>query len=131
PIPPASTTRRTRFDTLKASADIAGGVASMKDINVASQNLRVTGTGTANLASRAIDYRILVRLLKTPPGQGEDIGKLALADIPVNITGTMADPKVRPDLEGIARAALQKKIDEKKDELKQKLGNKLLDLLSR
>lgn len=131
PIPPESTARRTRFDTLKASADIAGGVATMKDINVASQNLRVTGTGTANLLSRAIDYRILVRLLKAPPGQGEDPGKLALADIPVSITGTMADPKVRPDLEGIARAALQKKIDEKKGELKQKLGDKLLDLLSR
>jgi len=131
PIPPESSARRTRFDTLKASAEIAGGVATMKDINVASQNLRVTGTGTANLVSRAIDYRILVRLLKAPPGQGEDPGKLALADIPVNITGTMADPKVRPDLEGIARAALQRKIDEKKDELKQKLGDKLLDLLSR
>lgn len=131
PIPPASNSKRTQFDTLKASADIAGGVATMNDIDVASKNLRVTGTGTANLLTRAIDYRILVRLLKAPPGQGADLGKLVLADIPVTVTGTMADPKVRPDLEGIARAALKKKIDEKKDELKQKLGNKLLDLLSR
>ena len=130
-IPAESTAKRTRFDALKASADIAGGVATMKDINIASQNLHVTGTGTANFISHAIDYRILVRLLKAPPGQGADLGKLALADIPVTITGTMSDPKVRPDLEGIARAALQNKVDEKKEELKKKLQDKLQDLFKR
>ncbi|MBS0612379.1 MAG: hypothetical protein JSS24_04315, partial [Proteobacteria bacterium] len=51
-----------------------------------------------------------------------------LADIPVNVTGTMTDPKVMPDVEGLARAALQKKVDEKKDELKQELQDKLQDL---
>ena len=127
-LPPESGAKRTKFDALQASADIAGGVATMRDLNIASQNLRVTGTGTANFISRAIDYRILVRLLKAPPGQGADLGKLALADIPVNVTGTMTDPKVMPDVEGLARAALQKKVDEKKDELKQELQDKLQDL---
>ena len=127
-LPPSSGSNRTKFDTFKGSADIAGGVATMKDLNVASQNLRVTGEGTANFISRAIDYRILVKILKAPPGSSGDLSKLALADIPVTITGTISDPKVRPDLEGIARAKLQQKVDEKKEELKKKLGDKLQDL---
>jgi AsmA protein len=128
PLPPSSKENRTKFDSFKASADIAGGVATMKDLNIASQNLRVTGEGTANFVTRAINYKILAKILKAPPGAGADLNKLALADIPVNITGTMTDPKVSPDIEGIARAKLQQKIDEKKDELKKKLGDKLQDL---
>jgi AsmA protein len=128
PLPPGSKENRTKFDSFKGSADIAGGVATMKDLNIASQNLRVTGEGTANFISRAINYKILVKILKAPPGANADLSKLALADIPVNITGNISDPKVSPDIEGIARAKLQQKIDEKKDELKKKLGDKLQDL---
>jgi hypothetical protein len=76
-----------------------------------------------------MDYRVLAKILKAPPDEkNSDLTKLALADIPVTVTGSMSNPKVRPDLEGIARAKLQQKVDEKKDELKKKLGDKLQDL---
>jgi AsmA protein len=128
-MPAGSSSGRTKFDTFKMSADIAGGVATTKDLNIASQNLRVTGQGTANLTTKAIDYKIVATILKAPPAaNGPDLSQLALANIPVNITGTMSDPKVKPDLAGIAKAKLQQAVDQKKDELKQKLQDKLKGL---
>ncbi len=128
-LPAGSTGNRTKFDTFKMSADIANGVATTKDLNVASQNLRVTGAGNSDFIKRTMDYRVVAKILKAPPDEkNSDLTKLALADIPVTVTGSMSNPKVRPDLEGIARAKLQQKVDEKKDELKKKLGDKLQDL---
>ena len=128
-LPAGSAGNRTKFDAFKMSADIANGVATTKDLNIASQNLRITGAGSSDFIKRTMDYRVVAKILKAPPDEkNSDLTKLALADIPVTVTGSMSSPKVRPDLEGIARAKLQQKVDEKKDELKKKLGDKLQDL---
>jgi AsmA protein len=118
---------RTRFDTFKASADIVNGVATTKDLNIASQNLRLTGQGTANLVTEAIDYQVKASLLKTAATAAAS-GSV-LADIPVTITGTMTDPKVRPDLEGLAKAQVQQQLDKHKQEALQKLQDQLKGLL--
>jgi AsmA protein len=119
-LPAGSDDRRTKFDAFKMSADIAGGVATTKDLNVASQNLRVTGAGTSNLLTKAIDYHVVATILKAPPsGQGSELSQLNLADIPVEISGTMNDPKVRPDLQGILKSKLKQKLqDTIQDKLK-------------
>ena len=59
------------------------------------------------------------------------LGRLAApsGDETIKVSGTLLEPKVRPDLEGIAKAKLKQKVDEKKDELKQKLQDKLQDKL--
>jgi len=64
---------QTKFDSFKMSADIAGGIATTKDLNIASQLLRVTGAGSSNLITQAIDYHLVATILKAPPqlkGQG-------------------------------------------------------------
>jgi hypothetical protein len=53
----------------------------------------------------------------------------ALADIPLNVTGTLSSPTVRPDLEGMAKARVQQEIEKHKGELQQKLMDKLKDIL--
>ena len=118
--PAGSDDKRTKFDAFKMSADIAGGVASTKDLNIASQNLRVTGAGTSNLLTKAIDYHVIATILKAPAtGQGSELSQLNLADIPVEISGTMNDPKVRPDLQGILKSKLKQKLqDTIQDKLK-------------
>jgi AsmA protein len=118
-----SNTGRTAFETFKASADVAGGVATTNDLNIVSQQLRVTGKGSANLATQAIDYQVTATVLKGTGG--------TLAAIPVGITGTFDNPKVRPDLQGIARERVKQEIDKHKDELKEKLGEKLKGFLGR
>jgi AsmA protein len=122
-----SSTGRTKFDTFKASADIVNGVATTQDLNIASQNLRVTGQGTTNLVTEAIDYQVKASLLQAAP-TGAASGRL-LADIPVTLTGTMTNPKVRPDLEGLARAQVQQQFDKHKQEALQKLQDQLKGLL--
>jgi AsmA protein len=129
-VPEGASTKRTKFDSFSASADIADGVATTNDINVASQYLNVTGEGTTNLNTKALDYRLLAKILKTPPnGAGAELGELKSLEVPIKVTGTATEPKVRPDIEGIAKAKLKQKVDEKKDEIKQKLQDKLQDKL--
>ncbi len=119
-MPAGSDDKRTKFDAFKMSADIAGGIATTKDLNVASQNLRVTGGGTSNLLTKAINYHVVATILKAPPsGQGSELSQLNLADIPVEISGTMNDPKVRPDLQDILKSKLKQKLqDTIQDKLK-------------
>ncbi len=56
--------------------------------------------------------------------------------IPVKISGTLTDPKIRPDLTGIAKAQVQKVLDDHKEEIDKvkdkavdKAKDKLKDLL--
>jgi len=123
--PGGSDDRRTKFDTFKMSADIVGGVATTKDLVITSQYLRVTGAGSSNLVTKAIDYHIVATILKAPPSaQGSELSQLTLADIPVDIGGTMNDPKVRPDLQGILKSKLKQKLQDT-------LKNKLQGILNR
>lgn len=123
--------KRTPFDSFRVSADINDGVATSNDLDVSSQQLKITGKGRSNLVSKAIDYQVTATVLKAPPEADSNLTGLTLAAIPVNITGTYDDPKVRPDLAGLARARLQKEVDRRKDEVKDKLKDRLKGLLSR
>jgi AsmA protein len=126
-LPNGQSSGKTTFDAFKASADIADGVATTKDLNIASQNLRVAGQGTTNLVTNAVNYQVKATLLKEAPGAAGAAGK-TLADIPLNITGTTTNLSVRPDVEAMAKARVQQELDKHKDEIQQKLGDKLKGL---
>lgn len=129
-LPSGKDSGRTQFETFKTSADLADGVATTKDLAIASQNLQVTGKGTSNLISKAINYQVQASILKSAPtGNGAPAG--SLAQIPMTVTGTMNSPSVRPDLEGIAKAQVQQQLDKHKDELKQKAAEQLKGLFGR
>jgi AsmA protein len=115
PLPQTQNTGRTRFDSFKASATLGNGMATIKDLNIASPYLHVTGGGNANLISQALDLRVLASILKSPAGAATVV---SLLDIPVLITGDASDPKVRLDLEGLAKSQLKQKLQ---DVLKDKL----------
>jgi len=127
-VPSGNSSGRTKFDAFKASADIVNGVATTKDLNIASQNLRVAGQGTTNLVTNAINYDVKATILKEAPTTAGAAGK-TLADIPLTITGTTTNPAVRPDLEALAKARIQQELDQHKGELQQKLTDKLKGLL--
>jgi len=109
--PPAvQNTKRTTFDALKMSAQITKGVAATKDLLISSAALKVTGQGTANLPTGALDFALLADTMKTA-------GNVPI-QIPVKITGTFSDPTVRPDVEALAKGELKQKV---KDVLQEKL----------
>jgi AsmA protein len=129
-LPSGQSSGRTTFDSFKASADLAGGVATTKDLNIVSRNLRVTGQGTSNLATEAVSYQIQAIVLKKV-APGPVASGNVLAQIPVNVSGTMGSPKVTPDLEGLAKARMQQELDKHKGELQQKLQDQLKGLFSK
>ncbi len=123
-LPTNSGSGRTAFDALSASATIVDGIATTKDLTIVSRSLRVTGAGTTNLPTRAIDYRLQVKLLSSPSARAP-----TLADVPVAVTGTLTAPKVSPDIEGLAKAQFGRQLRQRGDALKKKLEEKLKSLL--
>ncbi len=94
----ASNTKHTVFDTFKANAELVNGIATNNDLTVASQLLRITGSGIVNLVSQELNYNVNAAVLKAPPGADADIAALEKGSIPIRISGTLTDPKIRPDL---------------------------------
>jgi AsmA protein len=123
-LPDGQSSGRTKFDAFQASADITNGVARTTDLNIASQNLRVTGQGSTNLVTNAIDYQIKATLYKEAPTTAAGGGE-TLLEVPLNVTGTTSKLNVRPDLEAMARSRAQQELDKHKGELQQKLMDKL------
>ena len=109
-MPNVQNTKRTAFDALKMSAEIVNGVATTKDLVISSAVLKITGQGSANLPTEALDFALVADTLKTA-------GNVPI-QIPVKITGTLTDPTVRPDVAALAQGELKQKV---KDVLQDKL----------
>jgi AsmA protein len=120
---------KTSFDALSGSAVVDKGVLRNDDLLADMTYIKVKGKGTLALESQAIDYRLVTEVYKLPAGEEEALGDLKAAEIPVTITGTLADMKVRPDVEGYLKARFKKKVDDKVDEKKEELKKKLNDKL--
>ena len=97
-------TKRTKFDAFKMSADILNGVAQSKDLTITSAVLKVTGQGSVKLPTRNIDFSLLADTLRTAGGTP--------IQIPLKLTGSAADPTVRPDLDALAKGQLRQKVQE-------------------
>lgn len=103
-LPAKSGGNSTPFDTFKASADLSNGVATTKDLEIDSGNLHVTGQGTANLVTEALNYRVNAAILNGAAASS------ALANIPLVITGTMTSPTVRPDTQAVVKSVIKNKL---------------------
>ena len=122
PMPAKGVGNSTPFDAFKASADLTNGVATTKDLEIASGNLRVTGQGTANLVTQAVDYRVNAAILK-----GAAAG--TLANVPLLISGTMTSPSVRPDTQALVKSLAQQQLQKHKGQVENKLRSVLKGLI--
>jgi AsmA protein len=103
PAPPANT-KRTKFDAFKATADIVSGVATTKDLTISSPVFKVLGQGSINLPTKGLNLNMTASILKAPT--------TTMVDIPLKITGTYADPTVRPDMEALAKGQVKQKLQD-------------------
>jgi AsmA protein len=101
--PAHGSTNRTPFQAFKLTSQITNGVAETHDLTIASQALKVAGQGSANLATKGIDFKLLASVVTAPDRN---------TDIPLNVTGTYADPTVRPDIQGLAKDQLKQKLQD-------------------
>jgi AsmA protein len=113
----------TRFDAFRASADLTHGVATTKDLDIASGNLHVTGQGTTNIPTGAVNYHLNATILKGPATGA------ALANVPLLISGTLTSPAVRPDTQALIKSVAQQQLQKHKGEVENKLRGVLKGLI--
>jgi AsmA protein len=104
PAPARENTHHTPFDAFKMSAEISNGVARTSDLAISSQMVRVSGQGSANLPSKAIDLRLSASILTSSTA--------TLADIPLKITGTYQNPSVKADVDALVKGQLKQKLQD-------------------
>jgi len=95
-------TKRTPFSALRTSGEITNGIAQTRDLIISTPALKVTGQGSANLSTQAIDFQLLASVLQAPTK--------TLIDIPLKVTGTYADPAVKADIDSLAKDQLKQKL---------------------
>jgi AsmA protein len=129
--PPAAPTGppRTPFKALKGSATLDAGLMRNEDLVADMEYLKANGKGDIDLGKGTIDYRLVAQVYKVPSeGAGSEMADLK-GEIPITITGPLAEMKIRPDVAGLAKARVKEEVDKKKEEVKEELKKKLGDKL--
>jgi AsmA protein len=90
----------TDLSQLSATATIAQGQATTNDLFLAGPLVRMTGTGTVDLVSKTLAFRVEPKLVMTTEGQGGRADPIGLG-IPVVVQGTWSEPRIYPDVVGI------------------------------
>jgi AsmA protein len=95
-----SNEQTTDLTQLSASFRIEKGKATSTDLNLVGPLVRVTGSGTIDLAEKSLALRTEPKLVMTTQGQGRASDPVGLG-IPVVIDGPWASPRIYPDMAGI------------------------------
>lgn len=128
----ANNVEKTDFTELTASVLFNQGVATNKDLTMKSPLLRVSGEGDVNLRTDNINYLLKAALVNTSKGQeGADRDKLHGVTVPIRIKGPTSAPKYSLDLTAALKENAGAKLEEKKQEVQQKLEQKAGDAISK
>lgn len=107
------------------SATMTNGVVRNDEFRAGAPFLRLDGSGSINLVSEALDYRLIARMVGTPEfGGDEGLGELEGIDIPVDLSGSLSALEFSIDWGGIFGSAIDKKKEEKADEIRQRTDEK-------
>ena len=124
-------TKQTAFKQLSATANVAQGLLKNDDFLAVMPRMRLRGNGQLNLSSNEINYSVGADILESKSAASGSSAELSLdelvgATIPVKITGTLFEPKIRPDVAGYIRKKAEDRVKEElEDKIKDKLGDKL------
>ncbi len=105
---------RTDFSELSIPFSLSKGVATFTDARMKSPFIRLLANGTTNLVTQSLDVVVEPKLVGTIKGQGDRDDRSGLA-VPVRITGTFADPKIRPEVTKSLQKALSDPAQLQKD----------------
>ena len=119
-------TGETAFANMSGTAQITNGLVKNQDLLLASPLINIKGKGTAHLVSEKLDYQLTLQRTKAlSEAEQADAKDLKNILIPVNVSGTFAEPSIQLDAKAIVLATQKEKVDEKKAELKEKLDEKI------
>ncbi|GIU16007.1 cell envelope biogenesis protein AsmA [Shewanella sp. MBTL60-112-B2] len=118
-----STEKKTDFTSMTGSFNVAKGVVTNPDLDMASPLIRLQGAGTANIISEALDYKLTTSVVGSLEGQGGDTrDSLYGVEIPFAISGTMSEPKFALDTKALLDSKLKDETNKLKDSLFKKFG---------
>ena len=127
---PAPGSDRTEFTELHGTVRFEHGIARNDDLSLSSPLLTLTGAGSADLISGQIDYLLKVAaggLLESSGSRA--LEKLKGTIVPVTVKGSLTQPKISVDLEALLGEEVKGKVQQKREELKQKIEDKLRERL--
>jgi AsmA protein len=135
-LPAEAGSKRTEFKTFGATTRLEKGRMVNDDLRLDSQYLKASGRGSLDIATQGLDYRLTAVVVDPPAqGAGAELADLKSLEIPIRVTGTLADIKVRPDLDALVKSKVKsevaEKIEEKKEDLRKSLDKRLKDLFNR
>ena len=109
---------------MKASGEVTDGVMRNDDFFAELPFMQATGKGTVNFVEATVDYTVTGRFLEKPEFMTdvsqEELDDFAKAVIPLRITGPLADPDIKPDVEEMLK-------DRAEEEAKKLIMDKLLE----
>lgn len=121
---------RTEFTSVVATGTVTDGVFRNDDLLAELPFLQLTGNGTVDLVKAEVDYGMQARVLERPEfatgATDSELADFTEAVIPLRISGPLASPSIRPDIDGMLRAEVKKVVEEKRDELRDRLVDRLL-----
>jgi AsmA protein len=91
---------KTPFSEFGGSFVVANGVAQNQDLKLASPHLLVSGSGSANLALRQVDYTVRPKIAASQPGEGSVVS-LAGLEVPIRVEGAWDKPTFTPDVKSV------------------------------
>jgi AsmA protein len=130
PAPEPRVPARTEFTSVQLTGPVTDGVFHNDDLLAELPFLRLTGNGTVNLAEGQINYAMQARVLEKPEFAGAaneaELSDFTEAVIPLKITGALASPSIKPDIEAMLKAEVKRAVEKKGDELKKRLIDELI-----
>ncbi|MGH8165766.1 MAG: hypothetical protein ACREQ1_00925, partial [Woeseiaceae bacterium] len=109
---------------------VTDGIFRNEDLLAELPFMQLTGNGTVDLVKAEIDYSMQARVLERPEfvdgASDAELQDFTEAVIPLSITGALSSPSIRPDINGMLQAEVKKVVEEKGEELKDRLMNELL-----
>lgn len=129
PAPPATDDPATRFDTFSATATVTNGLAQTNDLLASNGYMKISGSGSSQLAKQSINYDIDIELVGPIEAENcETLTPYIGSRIPVRVTGDLSNPKLRPDFGKLAKREIKRRVEEKVTE---KITEKLFDIFGR
>lgn len=125
PLPASSGPARTEFKDLKGSGKIVNGVLNTDTLNVKGSWYNLDGDGEVDLVQQQVNYVLYPSI----SGGGDKYKELQGTRIPVRITGSWFDPKIKVDLQSVLKGKVKEEIKQQEERLKEKARDRLGDFL--
>lgn len=122
-VPESNAPKRTEFKDLKGSGKIVNGVLDTDTLDVKGSWYQLGGDGKVDLFEQTVNYVLY------PTVSGEKYKELAGTKIPVSVTGSWYDPKIKVDLEGVLKGRAKQELRKQEDKVKEKAKEKFGDFL--